>query len=97
MTRPLVWYDGQEGGVDELELWDLLRRHGFVEGVLQVQDADTQRRIDELAAELFEEIQASLGERAHQELERAIAEEAELQAEADEENGAEPAQEASSV
>ncbi len=66
MSRPLVWYDGQEGGVEPLELWDLLRRHGFVEGALQAQDADTSRRIEELAAELFEEIQASEGERAYQ-------------------------------
>lgn len=66
MSRCLVWYDGQEGGVEALELWDLLRRHGFVDGVLQVQDSDTQRRVDELAAELFEEIQASAGERLHQ-------------------------------
>lgn len=34
--------------------------------MLQLQDADTQRRVDELAEDLFEEIQASGGERLHQ-------------------------------
>lgn len=66
MTRPLVWYDGQEGDIDRCVLWDTLRRHGFVDGAMQTQDADTLRRVAELAEELFEEITASEGERLHQ-------------------------------
>lgn len=75
MSNPLVWYDGQEGDIDRCALWDTLRRHGFVDGALQTQDADTLRRVDELADELFEEITASDGERQAASFFRATVEE----------------------
>lgn len=61
----LLWYNQEEAGVDEPELFDLLRRHGFVEGAYRALDTETKRRVDELASELFEEITASEGERRY--------------------------------
>lgn len=62
--RPLVWFDQQESGVEERVLWDLLRRHGFVEGELVACDAQTHQRIEALASDLMEEIAFSEVERA---------------------------------
>lgn len=59
----LLWYDGQAGGVDDIELWDHLRRHGFVDGAYACADANTRRRVAELAVDLFCEIETTVGKR----------------------------------
>lgn len=63
MTRPLVWYDEQESGIELGELWDLLTRHGFVEGLLSGVTSEQRRQVEAFAADLHIELVRSEVER----------------------------------
>ena len=52
MTRPPVWYEAQDSGIELSELWDLLARHGYVTGLLSGVDTETLNRIEAFAADL---------------------------------------------
>jgi hypothetical protein len=63
--KSLVWHEDNDAGIDAQELYELLRTHGFVDESWLVVDADTARRVGELARDIMAEIRASEGERAY--------------------------------
>lgn len=63
MTRPLVWYEEQESGIELGELWDLLARHGFVDVPLAFANSEQRRQVEAFAADLHVELVRSEVER----------------------------------
>lgn len=62
-AEPLVWYDGQESGIELGELWDLLERHGFVDVPMAHANSLERARVEGFAADLHAELVRSEVER----------------------------------
>jgi len=69
-ARPLVWYEAQDAGVDEVVLFAEMRKHGFVEGEFNSASPDLRRRLAMLASDLMVAITDSERVRMHEQRDR---------------------------